>query len=82
MCSELLDEYEHAGEFIVIGGTHIAAWANTRDEIENGDVEGASWGRHEGSFYGYKVYLVINAAAESPSRWRPAKSTTVLDSNH
>jgi len=66
MCDELLEEYDHAGEFIVIDGTHIAAWANTRDEIENGDVEGASWGKHEGSFYGYKVYLVIDAAAELP----------------
>jgi hypothetical protein len=34
MCSELLADHEHAGEFVVIDGTHIAAWANTRDEIE------------------------------------------------
>ena len=66
MCGELLDEYDHAGEFIIIDGTHIAAWANTRKEIENGDVEGASWGKHEGSFYGYKVFLVVDAASELP----------------
>ena len=66
MCGELLADHEHAGEYVVIDGTHIAAWANTRDEIENGDVEGASWGRHEGSFYGYKVYLVVDVAAELP----------------
>jgi hypothetical protein len=66
MCSELLADHEHGGEFVVIDGTHVAAWANTRDEIENGDVEGASWGKHEGSFYGYKVYLVVDVAAELP----------------
>lgn len=66
MCGEVLAEYDHAGEFILIDGTHIAAWANTREEIENGDVEGASWGKHEGSFYGYKVFLVVDAASELP----------------
>jgi len=66
MCGELLADHDHAGEFVVIDGTHIAAWANTRDEIENGDVEGASWGKHEGSFYGYKVFLVVDAASELP----------------
>ncbi|MFC7059991.1 transposase [Halovenus salina] len=66
MCGELLADHDHAGEFIVIDGTHIAAWANTREEIENGDVEGASWGKHEGSFYGYKVFLVVDAASELP----------------
>uniref|UniRef100_UPI001F4C93C3 transposase n=1 Tax=Halococcus thailandensis TaxID=335952 RepID=UPI001F4C93C3 len=62
----LQSDHEHGGEFVVIDGTHIAAWANTRDEIENGDVEGASWGKHEGSFYGYKVFLVVDAATELP----------------
>ena len=66
MCGELLADHEHGGEFVVIDGTHIAAWANTRDEIENGEVEGASWGKHEGSFYGYKVFLVVDAATELP----------------
>jgi hypothetical protein len=66
MCGELLADHDHAGEFVVIDGTHIAAWANTREEIENGDVEGASWGKHEGSFYGYKVFLVVDAASELP----------------
>ncbi|WP_256419619.1 transposase [Halorubrum laminariae] len=66
MCSEVLAAHDHAGEFVIIDGTHIAAWANTRDEIENGDVEGASWGKHEGSFYGYKVFLVVDAATELP----------------
>ena len=52
--------------FVVVDGTHIAAWANTRDEIKNGDVEGATWGKHEGSFYGYKMFLVVDAASELP----------------
>ncbi|MDR9381502.1 MAG: transposase [Natronomonas sp.] len=50
----------------MIDGTHIAAWANTRDEIENGKLEGASWGKHEGSFYGCKMFLVVDAASELP----------------
>jgi IS5 family transposase len=66
MCSEVLADHDHAGEYAIIDGTHIAAWANTREEIENGDVEGASWGTHEGKFYGYKVYLVVDAASELP----------------
>ena len=66
MCAELLDDHEHGSEFVVIDGTHIAAWANTRDETENGDVDGASWGYHEGKFYGYKVFLVVDAATELP----------------
>ncbi|MFC7074388.1 transposase [Halovenus rubra] len=66
MCAELLADHDHAGEFAIIDGTHIAAWANTREEIENGDVEGASWGKHEGPFYGYKVFLVVDAASELP----------------
>jgi len=66
MCGELLTDHEHAGEFVVIDGTHVAAWANTRDEIEDGEVEGASWGQHEGTFYGYKVFIVVDVAAELP----------------
>jgi hypothetical protein len=66
MCGEVLSDHDHGGEFVVIDGTHIAAWANTRDEIEDGDVEGASWGHHEGQFYGYKVFVVVDAASELP----------------
>lgn len=47
MCGEVRDEYYHAGEFVVIDGAHLAAWANTREEIDDGDVEGSSWGHHE-----------------------------------
>jgi len=52
MCGDLLADHDHAGEFVVIDGTHIAAWANTREEIDDGEVEGASWGKHEGSSTG------------------------------
>jgi len=64
MCEELLDDHNHAGGFVVIDGTHIATWINTRDEIENNNVEGANWGHHEGKFYGYKMFLVVDAAME------------------
>ncbi|MFW6385276.1 MAG: transposase [Halodesulfurarchaeum sp.] len=66
MCGELLAEEEHGGKYAIVDGTHVEAWANTRQEIEDGAVEGASWGKHEGSFYGYKVYLVVDAATELP----------------
>lgn len=66
MCSELLEVDDHGGQYAIVDGTHVEAWANTRQEIEDGAVEGASWGKHEGSFYGYKVYLVVDAATELP----------------
>jgi len=62
----LLADHDHAGEFVAIDGTYIATWTNTHKEIENGDVEGASWGKHEGTFYGYKVLLVVDAESELP----------------
>jgi len=62
----VLAQHDHAGEFIVIDGTHIAVWASTREEIEDGDVEGASWGYHKEKFYGYKVFLVVDAVSELP----------------
>jgi len=66
MCAELLADEEHGGEYAIVDGTHVEAWANTREEIENFEIEGASWGKHEGSFYGYKVFLVVDAATELP----------------
>jgi len=56
MCGEMLAEHDHAGEFVVIDGTHIAAWANTRDEIDDGDVEGASWGHQKGNSMGTRCF--------------------------
>ncbi|WP_435077861.1 transposase [Halococcus sp. AFM35] len=66
MTTELVEEEDQAGRYAVVDATHMHAWANTRQEIENGDIEGASWGVHEGQFYGYKAYLVIDAAIELP----------------
>jgi len=56
---------DHAGEFVVIDGTHIAAWANTREEIDDGEVV-PELGQTRGKFYGYKVYIVVDVAAELP----------------
>jgi IS5 family transposase len=68
LVSEVLakTETDHAGRFLVVDGTHVEAWANTRNWIENGDVEGAAWGKHEGSFYGYQVMLLVDPAMELP----------------
>ncbi|MGH2668124.1 MAG: transposase, partial [bacterium] len=54
------------GRFLVVDATHVWAWANTRRTIHDGDVEGAAWGQHEGSFYGYKVHVLVDAEAELP----------------
>jgi hypothetical protein len=66
MCSKLLEAEEHGGTYAIVDGTHVEAWANTRQEIEDGAVDGASWGKHEGSFYGYQVYPMVDAATELP----------------
>jgi hypothetical protein len=68
LVSEVLakTETDHAGRFLVVDGTHVEAWANTREWIENGDVEGAAWGKHEGTFYGYQVMLLVDPAVELP----------------
>lgn len=54
------------GEYLVVDSTHIFAWANTRKNIEDNEVELAAWGYHEDSFYGYKLHLVVDAQAELP----------------
>lgn len=68
LVSEVIEETEtdQAGRFLVVDGTHVEAWANTREWIEDGDVEGAAWGKHEGSFYGYQVMLLVDPAIELP----------------
>lgn len=66
MSTELLADADHGGKYAVIDATDIDAWANTRQEIDDGDVEGASWGRHEGSFYGYKAFILVDVAIEQP----------------
>lgn len=59
-------ETDQTGRFLVVDGTHVDAWANTRENIENGELEGAAWGKHEGNFYGYQVMLLVDPATELP----------------
>jgi hypothetical protein len=68
LTSEVL-ERTNAGEetrVLTVDGTHVEAWANTRVEIEDGEVEGAAWGKHEGWFYGYQVMLLVDPVEELP----------------
>lgn len=68
LISEVSDTVDtaHVGEFPVVDGTHVDAWANTRDWIEDGVVEGAAWGKHDGWFYGYQVMLMVDPQMELP----------------
>jgi len=54
------------GRFLVVDATHIYAYCNTRIDTSNNPVEGAGWGVHQGSFYGYKVHILIDAESEMP----------------
>ena len=68
LVTEVIDETEtdQAGRFLVVDGTHVDAWANTREWIEDDDVDGAAWGMHEGFFYGYQVMLLVDPAIDLP----------------
>ncbi|ESS06661.1 MAG: hypothetical protein A07HB70_01382 [uncultured archaeon A07HB70] len=35
----MLVDHDHAGDFVMIDGTHVASCANTREVIEDGGVE-------------------------------------------
>ena len=54
------------GRFLVVDATHIYAFCNTRKNTDRNGVEGASWGEHHGSFYGYKIHILIDAESELP----------------
>ena len=54
------------GRFLVVDATHIYAYCNTRKDTNKYPVDGASWGNHQGSFYGYKVHILIDADSELP----------------
>lgn len=54
------------GKFLVVDATHIYAYCNTRKTVEDDFVEGAYWGNHHGSFYGYKVHILIDSESELP----------------
>jgi len=54
------------GRFLVVDATHIFAYCNTRRNTDINGVEGAAWGTHQGSFYGYKVHILIDSESELP----------------
>jgi hypothetical protein len=54
------------GRILVVDATHIFAYANTRKDTDKHPVSGAAWGNHHGSFYGYKIHLLVDADSELP----------------
>ena len=54
------------GKYLVVDATHIYAFCNTRKDTKQYGVEGATWGDHHGSFYGYKIHILIDAESELP----------------
>lgn len=63
---KLHDKGVITGRFLVVDATHIYAYCNTRRDTNTHPVEGAEWGDHHGSFYGYKVHILIDADSEMP----------------
>lgn len=63
---KLHDEGVITGRFLVVDATHIYAFRNTRKDTNKHPVEGANWGNHHGSFFGYKVHILIDAESEMP----------------
>jgi hypothetical protein len=54
------------GRFLVVDATHLLAWYNTSRDTDKHPLPGAAWGEHQGSFFGYKLHLLIDAEAELP----------------
>jgi len=54
------------GKFLVVDATHIFAYCNTKKDTDKNPVEEAAWGYHQGSFYGYKVHLLVDSESELP----------------
>jgi len=63
---KLHDKKVITGRFLVVDATHIYAFCNTRKDTTKNPVDGAKWGNHHGSFYGYKVHILIDADSELP----------------
>jgi len=63
---KLHDKGAITGRFLVVDATHIYAFCNTRRDTDRYGVEGAGWGEHHGSFYGYKIHILIDAESELP----------------
>lgn len=54
------------GRYLVVDASHIFAWACTHKTINDHEICGAAWGVHQGSFYGYKVHILIDPEVELP----------------
>jgi hypothetical protein len=63
---KLYDKGVITSRFLVVDATHIYAYCNTRKDTNKYPVDSASWGNHQGSFYGYKVHILIDADSELP----------------
>jgi len=63
---KLYDKGVITGRFLVVDATHIYAYCNTRKDTNKHSVDGAAWGDHHGSFYGYKVHILIDSDSEMP----------------
>ena len=62
----LHDDGTITGRFLAVDATHTYAFCNTRKDTNKFPVEGASWGDHHGSFYGYKIHILIDTGSELP----------------
>jgi hypothetical protein len=63
---KLHDEGIITGKFLVVDATHIYAFRDNRKDTNKNPVKGANWGNHHGSFFGYKVHILIDAESEMP----------------
>lgn len=63
---KLYDDKIITGKFLVVDATHIYAYCSTKRDTNKYGIEGATWGDHHGSFYGYKVHILIDAESELP----------------
>jgi len=54
------------GRYLVVDATHLFAWYNTSRDTDVHPLPGAAWGQHQGSFFGYKLHILIDAESELP----------------
>jgi len=66
MVDELREMDVITGRYLVVDATHLFAWYNTSRDTDKYPLPGAAWGQHQGSFFGYKVHVLIDAEAELP----------------
>lgn len=68
LANRLKDNKVIDGKYLVVDATHIFAWCNTHKSKSVAFVkgQGGAFGEHQGSFFGYKVHIIIDAEAELP----------------